>query len=188
MRQSQLILITRDEISNNSCVPLQDVQTEELWNIAKDISLHIFLREPALLELASRKEPGVLAYCDTLLNSEDQECWFSALRSLEKLNSYDAAQRLLVLCGSSSTGDRKIVLNALARILSSPQKENFRRLIRSFITPGELNISGWTPIALRVLQHVCIEKGIEIINSDGSVVDIDSYSAPIQRKVVSQSE
>jgi hypothetical protein len=133
----------------------------------KNTSLNIILREPALLELASRKDPGVIAFCEQLLRAEDQESWFSALKALETLNTYDAAQRLLVLCGTSSTGDRKIVLNVLARILSSSQREGFRRLIRSVISPGELDVSNWTPTALRVLEAVCAEKGVQIVDPEG---------------------
>ncbi|MGY5859246.1 MAG: hypothetical protein RTU63_07745 [Candidatus Thorarchaeota archaeon] len=120
-----------------------------------------------MLELASRKDPGVIAFCDNLLRSEDQEKWFSALKALETLNTYDAAQRLLVLCGTSSTGDRKIVLNVLARVLSSSQREGFRRLLRSVVSPGELDISNWTPTALRVLEAVCAEKGVQTVDPTG---------------------
>ncbi len=139
-------------------------------------------------ELASRKEPGVLPFCDVLLNLEDQESWFTALKALETLNTYDAAQRLLVLCGSSSTGDRKIVLNVLARILTGSQREGFRRLIRSFIQPGELEVSGWTPTALRVLENVCVEKGVKLINSDGSSINLESFLSLTPRHPVISSE
>ena len=149
---------------------------------------HIILREPALLELALRKDPGVLPFCDVLFISEDQESWFSALKALETLNSYDAAQRLLVLCGSSSTSDRKIVLNVLARILSASQREGFRRLIRSFIAPGEIDVSGWTPTALHVLESICAEKGITLTNRDGSPADFESCLLTSHSKEVVQSE
>ncbi|MCK4565811.1 MAG: hypothetical protein KAU48_00740, partial [Candidatus Thorarchaeota archaeon] len=92
-------------------MPLNDTLTESLWDTVKNDSLNIILREPSLLELASRKDPGVIAYCDNFLRAEDQESWFTALKALETLDTYDSAQRLLVLCGTSSTGDRKIVLN-----------------------------------------------------------------------------
>ena len=125
------------------------------------------LREPALLELAKRKDPGVIAYCDVLLFSEDQESWFSALKTLKTLDTYDSAQRLLVLCGTSNTIDRRIVLNVLARILTSSQREGFRRILRSMIEPGDLDVTGWSPIALRVLESTCAEKGIEIVDTEG---------------------
>ena len=167
MRQNQLVLLTSDVVSESSSYTLTRTLTESLWDTVKNTSLNIILREPALLELATRKDPGVIAYCDVLLFSEDQESWFSALKTLKTLDTYDSAQRLLVLCGTSNTIDRRIVLNVLARILTSSQREGFRRILRSMIEPGDLDVTGWSPIALRVLESTCAEKGIEIVDTEG---------------------
>lgn len=165
MRQNQLILEYSSPVPDYSAPSLQETLTESLWDTAKDESLHILLREPALLELARRREPGILAYCDRLLFADDQEQWFSALKVLETLNTYDAAQRLLVICGCSGTEDRKIVMNAIARVLTTAHQEGFRRVLRSMITPGVLDVTGWSPTALRVLKSVCIEQRIEVETS-----------------------
>jgi hypothetical protein len=169
MRLNELTLVAKDSVPDLAGMALQDTLTESLWDTAKNSTLHIILREPALLELADRKDPGVIAFCDQLLHTNDQECWFSALKALEVLNTYDAAQRLLILCGNSGTGDRKIVLSVLARVLTSSQREGFRRLLRSVMTPGELDISRWTPTALRVLESICNELGIIINDSTGKL-------------------
>ncbi|MHA2395933.1 MAG: hypothetical protein ACXAC0_04450 [Candidatus Thorarchaeota archaeon] len=152
-------------IPDYSTSSLQETLTESLWDTAKDETLHIILREPALLELARRREPGVLSYCDKLLISDDQERWFSGLKVLEALNTYDAAQRLLVVCGYSGTGDRKVVMHVLARVLTSSHREGFRRILRSMISPGTLDVTGWSATALRVLKAVCIEQGIDVETS-----------------------
>ena len=165
MRQNQLILEFSSSLQDYSAPSLRETLTESLWDTAKDESLNIILREPALHELARRQEPGVLAYCDKLLLSDDQECWFSALKVLETLNTYDAAQRLLVVCGYSGTADRQVVMNVLARILTDSHREGFRRILRSMITPGVLDVTGWSPTALRVLKAVCVEQGIEVETS-----------------------
>lgn len=165
MRQNQLILEYSSSVPDYSTPSLQETLTESLWDTAKDESLHILLREPALLELARRREPGILAYCDRLLFADDQEQWFSALKVLETLNTYDATQRLLVICGYSGTGDRKIVMNALARVLTDTHREGFRRILRSMIAPGVLDVTGWSPTALRVLKSICTEKRIEVETS-----------------------
>jgi len=167
MRHNQLVLVSSDVVPETMVDAHTRTLTESLWDTVKNTSLNIILREPALLELASRKDPGVIAFCDNLLRAEDQESWFSGLKALETLNTYDAAQRLLVLSGTSNTGDRKIVLNVLARVLSSSQREGFRRLIRSVVSPGELDISNWTSTALRVLETVCAEKGVQIVDPAG---------------------
>ena len=161
MRQNQLILEFKSTIPDYSAPSLQDTLTESLWDTAKDESLHIILREPALLELARRKEPGVLSYCDRLLLSEDQEWWFSALKVLETLNTYDSVQRLLVVGGYSGTEEKQVVMHVLARVLTAAHREGFRRILRSMITPGTLDVTGWSTVALRVLKSVCIELGIE---------------------------
>jgi hypothetical protein len=171
MKQNQLTLVAKDSLTDFSRITLGDTLTESLWDTTKDHTLHIILREPALLELASRKDPGVIVFCDQLLHMDDQECWFTALKALEVLNTYDAAQRLLILCGNSGTGDRKIVLSVLARVLTSSQREGFRRLLRSIITPGELDISKWTPTALRVLESICNELGVSINDTTGKLTE-----------------
>ena len=165
MRQNQLILEYTSSIPDYSAPSLQETLSESLWDTAKDESIHIILREPALLELARRKEPGILSYCDKLLISENQECWFSGLKVLEALNTYDAVQRLLVVCGYSGTEDRKVVMHVLARVIAESHREGFRRILRSMITPGTLDVTGWSATALRVLKAVCIEQGIEVETS-----------------------
>lgn len=162
MRQNQLILEFSSSIPDYSSPALQETLTESLWDTVKDDSLHIILREPALLELARRQEPGVLAYCDKLLLSEDQECWFTGLKALENLNTYDAVHRLLVVCGYSGTGDRSLVMHVLARVLTPAHREGFRRILRSMIKPGVLDVTGWSPTALTVLRAVCLEQEIDV--------------------------
>lgn len=186
MRPNQLILVSSDGIPETTGDAHSHTLSESLWDTVKNDSLNIILREPALLELSSRKDPGVISYCDNLLRSEDQESWFTALKALETLNTYDAAQRLLITCGTSSTGDRKIVLNVLARVLSSSQREGFRRLIRSVVSPGELDVSNWTQTALRVLESVCAEKGVQIIDPAG--VPLSNLGQTLQSTIYTETK
>ncbi|MFW9833278.1 MAG: hypothetical protein ACFFEK_04735 [Candidatus Thorarchaeota archaeon] len=165
MSDNLLVLEYKSTAPDYSTPALQETLTESLWDTVKDVSLHVILREPALLELARRQEPGVLSYCDKLLLSDDKESWFSALKTLEALNTYDAVQRLLVICGTSGTGDRKVVMNFLARVLTDSHREGFRRILRSLVTPGRLDVTGWSLTALRVLKAVCIERGIDVETS-----------------------
>ncbi|MFW9807577.1 MAG: hypothetical protein ACFFFK_12685 [Candidatus Thorarchaeota archaeon] len=175
----------RSAIPDYSTPALQETLTESLWDTVKDSSLHIILREPALLELARRHEPGVLSYCDKLLLSEDQECWFSALKTLEVMNTYDAVQRLLVVCGYSGTGDREVVMHVLARVLNSSHREGFRRILRSIIKPGILDVTGWSPTALRVLKAVCVDQGIEVETSIHSLARSFKQEETEQRQTTS---
>jgi hypothetical protein len=178
MKRDQLVLVAKNHSYDFSDTSLSDTLTESLWDTTKNHMLHIILREPSLIELARRKDPGVIAFCDNLLHSEDQECWFTALKALEILNSYDAAQRLLILSGTSSASDRKTVLSVLARILSSSQREGFRRLLRSIVAPGEFDVSGWTQTALRVLEAVCSDIGLAIEDNTIQLSDVNDVSGP----------
>ena len=185
MRQNQLILEYTSSLPDYSTPSLQETLTESLWDTAKDETLHIILREPALLELARRQEPGVLSYCDKLLLSENQECWFSGLKVLEAMNTYDAVQRLLVVCGYSGTGDRKIVMHVLARVLGESHREGFRRILRSMIAPGKLDVTGWSPTALRVLKAVCVEQGIGVETSIHSLARSFKHPESDQKDITS---
>lgn len=164
-RQNQLVLEFTSSTPDSSVITLQETLTESLWDTAKDDELHILLREPVLLELARRQEPGVLSFCDKLLVSEDQEKWYSALKILEVLNTYDAVHRLLIICGYSGTEDRNIVMHVLARIMTPAHREGFRRILRSMVSPGVLDVSGWSATALSVLKSVCTEKSIDVKTS-----------------------
>ncbi|MFX0107801.1 MAG: hypothetical protein ACFE7R_05940, partial [Candidatus Hodarchaeota archaeon] len=135
----------------------------------KNEELHILLREPALMELARRREPGVLSYCETLVSCGEQECWFTGIRALAAINTYDAIKRLLVISGSLNLGDRRIVLQTVARVVSSAQREDFRRVARIMAVPGILDVTGWTHAALRILKAVCDERGIIVIPSSPDI-------------------
>lgn len=158
--QKELILIDSHYQPDTS--RMETVLTESLWDTAKDESLHIILRGPALQELARRKDPGVVPYCDKLLVSEDQECWFTAIEVLATLNTYEAVQKLFVVCDYSGTGDRMVVIHILGSILTDVYRERFRRILRSVINPGELDVTGWTKTALQVLRETCTQLGIAI--------------------------
>ncbi|NHJ13435.1 MAG: hypothetical protein EAX95_07145 [Candidatus Thorarchaeota archaeon] len=163
MREASLILTTSTPEKEPSSSSLSRTPSESLWDTTKDEGLHVLLREPALLELARRKEPGVDIFCERLVNCGDPECWFTAVKALTVLNTYDAVNRLLAIAGSSSPQDRRIVICSVARILTSAQREQFRRLVGFFANPGLLDVTGWTSVAVRMLAAVCEEKGLKII-------------------------
>ena len=56
-------------------------------------------------------------------------------------------------------------MHVLARVLTDAHREGFRRILRSMITPGTLDVTGWSPTALRVLRAVCIDQGIDVETS-----------------------
>ena len=163
MREGRLILTTLAREKEVTQSPFTKTPTESLWDTVKNDELHVLLREPALIELARRKEPGVDVFCDLLVNCGDPECWFTAIKALTVLNTYDAVNRLLSIAGLSNLADRRIILNAVARVLTSAQREQFRRLVQFLANPGILDVTDWTPTAVRMLSAVCEEKGLKVI-------------------------
>jgi len=165
MREASLFLTTSARDEDRSLSAFSKTPTESLWDTVKNAELHILLREPALIELARRKEPGVDIFCDSLVNCGDPECWFTAIKALTVLNTYDSVNRLLSIAGLCNLADRRIILNAVARVLTSAQREQFRRLVRFLANPGLLDVTEWTPTAIRMLSAVCEEKGLKVIPS-----------------------
>ncbi|MFW9809816.1 MAG: hypothetical protein ACFFE6_10615, partial [Candidatus Thorarchaeota archaeon] len=44
-----------------------DVDSAQLWNLVNDNTVHLILRKPALQELARRRDPHLMDYCESLL-------------------------------------------------------------------------------------------------------------------------
>ena len=57
------------------------------------------------------------------------------------------------------------MMHSLARVLTASHREGFRRILRSMITPGTLDVTAWSATALRVLKAVCVELGINVTTS-----------------------
>ncbi|MFW9967742.1 MAG: hypothetical protein ACFFEA_11375 [Candidatus Thorarchaeota archaeon] len=131
-----------------------------------------------MLELARRGEPGILSFCEILVDCGDQECWFTGIKALAALGTYEAVQRLLAVSGSLNPWDRRIVIQTIATILTSAHREGFRRVVRLFAVPGMLDVTGWTSTALRVLRAVCEECGISLISSSQTIRETAEIERP----------
>ncbi|MHA2069908.1 MAG: hypothetical protein ACXABY_36555 [Candidatus Thorarchaeota archaeon] len=178
MREDSLVLVTSRADHNPVPSPFSNTSAESLWDTVKNIELHILLREPALIELARRKEPGILSFCENLVNCGDQECWFTGIKALAELGTYEAVQRLLSVSGSLNPWDRKIVIQTVATVLTSTQREAFRRVVRLFAVPGKLDVTGWTTTALRILRAVCEECGINLVTSSPEIWEFAENEHP----------
>jgi hypothetical protein len=178
MREDSLVLITSRADQYSIPSPFANTSSESLWDTIINSELHILLREPALMELARRKEPGILSFCENLVNCGNQECWFTGIKALAAIGTYEAVQRLLAISGSLNPWDRKIVIQTVATVLTSAQREPFRRVVRLFAVPGMLDVTGWTATALRVLRSVCEECGIHLVSSSPEISDIVEVEHP----------
>ncbi len=178
MREDRLVLVASRAEHQPGPSPFSNTSAESLWDTIKNPELHILLREPALLELARRREPGILSFCENLVDCGDQECWFTGLKVLAALGTFEAVQRLLAVSGSLNPWDRKIAIQTIATILTSAHREAFRRVVRLFAVPGMLDVTGWTSTALRVLRAVCEECGITLICSSQTIRETAEIERP----------
>ena len=159
-----------------------DVDSARLWDLVNDDSVHLLLRRPALLELARRKDPNLMDHCEQLLSSDDYENWLIGLTTLSALGSHDAVDRLILAYAHALNEDRKIVLSVVAKILTAEHVKPFSIMVRDVAIPGEIDITGWTRVAVSTLQDACKRFGLETVivgNLPDSTEDISEQNIRI---------
>lgn len=159
-----------------------DVDGARLWDLVNDNTVHLLLRKPALLELARRNDPDLMDYCEQLLASDDYENWLTGLTTLSAIGSHDAVDRLILAYAHALNEDRKIVLSVVAKILTAEHVKPFSIMVREVAIPGEIDITGWTRVAVSTLQDVCKRFGLEtaiIGNLPDSTQDVSEPNIPI---------
>ncbi len=163
------LLSTPPRIENHT--PLYvDVDSARLWNLVNDDTVHLILRKPALQELARRRDPHLMDYCENLLVSDEYENWITAISTLVTLGTTEAVDRLILVYAQSLSDERRLVLSMVAKVLTAEHVKPFSIMVREVAVPGELDVSGWTKTAISTLQDVCKRFGIEI---HGVYVDTD---------------
>jgi hypothetical protein len=109
-------------------------------------------------------------YCESLLKSDDYELWLTALATLSAIGTYDAVDRLILVYAHSLNEDRRVVLSRVARILTAEHIKPFSIMVREVACPGEIDITGWTKVAIATLQNACKRFGIKTV-LDGTIPD-----------------
>jgi hypothetical protein len=140
-----------------------DVDSARLWDLVNDECVHLLLRRPALLELARRKDPDLMDYCERLLNSCDYENWLTGLNTLSAIGSHDAVDRLILAYAHALNEDRKTVLSIVAKILTAEHVRPFSIMVREVAVPGEIDVTGWTRVAISTLDDACRRFGLETV-------------------------
>lgn len=171
MTKPQLRLLSRPSLSEDHTPLHVDIDSARLWDLIFDDKVHLVLRRPALLELARRQDPKLMDYCENLLKSDDYEEWLTALTTLSVIGTHDAVDRLVLVYAHSLNEDRRVVLSHVARILTAEHIKPFSIMVREVACPGEIDITGWTRVAISTLQDACKRFGIETI-IDGRIVDL----------------
>jgi len=170
MTQPQLRLLSRPSQCEDHTPLHVDVDSARLWDLIFDEKVHLVLRRPALSELARRKDPKLMDYCEDLLQSDDYEEWLTALSTLSAIGTNEAVDRLILVYAHSLNEERRVVLSHVAKILTAEHIKPFSIMVREVACPGEIDITGWTRVAISTLQNICKRFGIDTI-LDGKILD-----------------
>jgi hypothetical protein len=130
-------------------------------------------------------------HCEQLLSSDDYEKWLTGLITLSAIGSHDAVDRLILAYAHTLNDDRKIVLSIVAKILTAEHVKPFSIMLREVAVPGEIDITGWTRVAISTLEDVCKRFGLETVlvgkipdsterisGQDMSLDDLTSFTLP----------
>ena len=153
-----------------------DTPTVKLWQLVRDDTVHLILREPSLLELARRRDPELLPFCEKiLLASGDTDEWLIGCKTIAAIGTRNAIDKLIMLYARSISDNRRFIINIVAQILTAEHVRPFSIMARELTVVGELDISGWTKTAIATLQDVCKRQNVEVVFSGsenyGDVLD-----------------
>ena len=138
-------------------------QSDTLWNTINNDSLYLFIRIPILHELARREDPGIMDYCDRMLKGDIEE-WFVGLKVLGSLGTPEAFARLVSLYQEEHPHKRTYIIHQVARtVKKKSQVTAFKKMILSIAACGQLDVTGWTDLAIETLQSVCKRLDIVVI-------------------------
>ena len=184
MTRPTLCLFTRTPIQDS--IPMHtSAGNAQLWELVTDKKIHLILREPAMQELARRKDTGVMNLCEELLNSDNIEEWFVAVRILGHLHTSNSIERLIKLYTRTNLSDRVFITRILAKILYADYAHPFSIMVRNLAVPGELDVTGWTAIALTTLKNACKRFGVEIEDEslihDTHQIEVESTESEVRR-------
>ena len=170
MTQPQLRLLSRPSVSEDHTPLHVDVDSARLWDLIHDEKVHLVLKRPALAELARRNDQLLMDYCETLLKSDDCEEWLTGLATLSAIGTHEAVDRLILVYAHSLNEDRRVVLSYVAKILTAEHVKPFSIMVREVAVPGEIDVTGWTRVAISTLRNACKRFGVETV-LDGKICD-----------------
>jgi hypothetical protein len=113
-------------------------------------------------------------HCEKLLGSEDYEEWILGIDLLVALGTPNAVDRLILVYAQSLNDERKHVLCMVAKILTAEHVKPFSIMVRDVACPGELDVSGWTRVAISTLKDVCKRFGIEMVWENLQSIEADT--------------
>lgn len=160
----------------------------QLWELVRDKKKHLLLREPAMIELARRNELEMLEFCEKLAVSGDFDEWLASIRALAALRTKEAVDRLVMLYAQCYSEDRMIIIDVVGRLLTAEHIHPFSIMTRQLAKPGELDVTGWTSVAIGTLKNVCKRLGVEIVDDAGTGQEASKLEALANQELVPESE
>jgi hypothetical protein len=181
MTSPQLRFLSRHTLVEDPTPLYVDIDSTQLWDLVNDERVHLVLRRPALIELARRKDSNLMDYCEQLLVSDDHEKWLTGLSTLSAIGTSDAMDMLILAYARSLNEERSLVLSVVAKILTADHVKPFSIMVREIAVPGEIDVTGWTRVAISTLEEVCKRFGLETVrvgefsssNDSSSMKDLD---------------
>ena len=182
MESPTLYLIKQENSDLNMPSRFSTLSTSKLWENASNTELHLFLKEPALLELARRGDSRILDLCEKLLTSLDPDEHFLALQILATFGTQQSIERLLLYCVNCIPACKKAALHALATTLTPEYIDYFTKIVTPYACTGVLDITAWTQHAITALEKICQRKSIRVVPMfHNRVTNLSSPSIRIHR-------
>ena len=148
-----------------------DTKRKELIDTVEDESISLLLRKPALYELARREDDAVLSITQGLVQSTSLENREMGIKALSILGTSDALERLIIIAATLHDDERHYAISQLARSLTPDFVRPFGILVRDLVGRGELDVSGWSSLALTTLMDICNRHGFEVDAEDKSLLE-----------------
>jgi hypothetical protein len=160
MRRPRLEVVEGQEVDTRERSSAANYCDTRLWQRATDKTVHLFLREPAITELARKKDPAILDLCETLLSSDDADDWQVAVNALAEMKTAASIDRLIALYIQSDSDDRSLIIQKVAYCLTSDHASSFEKMLRELPVPCEIDVFKWSSSAKAVLGALCSRVGL----------------------------
>lgn len=162
MRRIRVEVVEGQKVDSQEPSTASDNYETRLWRRASDRTVDLFLREPAIKELAQKKDPAILDLCESLLSSDDADDWQVAVNALAEMKTVASLDRLIALYVQSNPDDRSFIVQKVAHCLTSDHASSFEKMLRELAVPCEIDVSGWSSSAKAVLGAVCGRLGLTL--------------------------
>jgi len=188
MNHPRLRLHSRPESDVDRTSLHAQTSSVQLWELVRDKNIHLLLREPAMIELARRNESEMFEFCEKLAVSDDFDDWLASIRTLAALRTREAVDRLVMLYAQCYSEDRIIIIDVVGRLLTAEHIHPFSIMTRQLAKPGELDVTGWTSVAIGTLKNVCKRLGVEVVDDTDTGQEVSKLEALANQEPIPESE